>query len=218
MYLFLIFIYAFAVATRKRLDDLVYFLGLFLVIVVALRPKRRVIKFLGVLFSFESLIFLTALFWPGTPILNTPLGLITREGVYRFFLLLGKAYLSSSTVVVIVSSIGFPTIIAEMEKLRIPRILTLTLMFTYRYIDLLIEEAERMKKALDSRCISVGRLEYYKMLGSLIGELLVRAYYRSVRIYWAMLSRNFETFPDLSCGSSKVVVPLTVLALGGFLV
>ncbi|WP_167884978.1 hypothetical protein [Pyrococcus sp. ST04] len=47
---------------------------------------------------------ITALFTPGKTLISTPLGDITKEGVHNYFLLLGKAYLSSSMAVVLTSS------------------------------------------------------------------------------------------------------------------
>lgn len=219
MYLPFIFLYALGVVTRKNLSELVYFGLLFVAVSLMMRPKRDTFKKLGFLLGFEGLLFIMALFNPGQPILETPLGPITHEGVYSFFMLLGKAFLSAGTAVVVTSSVGFSRILAEMEALRFPRILTLTLAFTYRYLDLFTDEATRMKRALDSRAFGVGKGEYYRKLGSLIGEVFVRAYLRNGRIYRAMLARGFGEFPALEEPRPNVqTAVLALLALGGLLV
>lgn len=219
MYLPFIFLYALGVVTRKNLTELAYFALLFLAVILTMRPGRGVFKKLGFLLGFESLLFVMALFNPGKPLLETPLGPITHEGVYSFFTLLGKAFLSAGTAMVVTSSVGFSRILAEMKALRFPRILTLTLAFTYRYLDLFADEAVRMKRALDSRAFGVGRREYYRKLGSLLGEVFVRAYLRNGRIYRAMLSRGFGEFPSLEePGPSVQTAMLALLALGGLLV
>ena len=218
MYLPFIFIYAIGVVTRKSLGELIYFALLFLAVVLMMKPKRGVLKRLGFLLGFEGLLFILALFNPGRPLLNTPFGPITYEGLHSFFLLLGKAFLSAGTAVVIVNSVGFSRVLGEMERLRLPRILTLTLAFTYRYVDLFIEEAVRMKRALDSRAFGVGKTEYYRRLGSMLGEIFVRAYLRNGRIYSAMLSRGFGEFPKTEeRGLSLQTALLIVLAAGGML-
>ncbi|AEH24390.1 ABC-type cobalt transport system, CbiQ permease component [Pyrococcus yayanosii CH1] len=153
------------------------------------------------------MVFSLTLFNPGRPIVNTPLGPITHEGVRSFLLLLGKAFLSSGATVVIVNSVGFSRILAEMEALKFSNIITLTLAFTYRYLDVFIGEAMRMKRALDSRAFGIGRLEYYRKLGALIGEVFVRAYMRSERVYWAMLSRGFGEFPKVDEGAILYFAP-----------
>ncbi|WP_175059127.1 energy-coupling factor transporter transmembrane protein EcfT [Thermococcus sp. 2319x1] len=214
MYLIFIFIYALLIVTRTSLVELFYFLPVLMALILLLKPKRTLFKHLGFLLGFEGLLFILALFTPGEPALKTPLGVVTYEGIQRFSLLLGKAFLSSSAVVVVSNSLGFPYILAEMESLGFPRILVLTLAFTYRYLELFEEEALRMKRALDSRAFNVGKIEYYRKLGTLIGEIFTRAYMRSVRIHWAMLSRGFGEFPKVNEERRLEPLILTLIALG----
>ncbi|QDA30931.1 cobalt ABC transporter permease [Thermococcus indicus] len=219
MYLPFIFLYAIGVVTRKSPTELAYFGLLFLAVILIMRPKRSLFKKLGFLLGFEGLLFIMALFNPGQPILETPIGPITHEGIYSFFMLLGKAFLSAGTALVVTNSVGFSRILAEMEALRFPQILTLTLAFTYRYLDLFTDEATRMKRALDSRAFGVGKGEYYRKLGSLIGEVFVRAYLRNGRIYKSMLARGFGEFPSLEEPRPNAkTATLALLALGGLLI
>lgn len=217
LYLLFILIYAFLVATRGTFGELGYFALVLLGLIAILRPKRKVFRHLGFLLGFEGILFMMALFNPGEMILSTPIGEVTREGVYSFFMLLGKAFLSSSTVVIVSSSVGFSRILAEMEALKVPRILVLTMAFTYRYLDLFKEESFRIKKALDSRAFGIGKVEYYRMLGALMGEIFVRAYLRSGRIYNAMLSRGFGEFPKFERVRCVKPIAFSVLALLGVL-
>ncbi|ALV62265.1 Transmembrane component NikQ of energizing module of nickel ECF transporter [Thermococcus sp. 2319x1] len=214
MYLIFIFIYALLIVTRTSLVELFYFLPVLMALILLLKPKRALFKHLGFLLGFEGLLFILALFTPGEPALKTPLGVVTYEGIQRFSLLLGKAFLSSSAVVVVSNSLGFPYILGEMESLGFPRILVLTLAFTYRYLELFEEEALRMRRALDSRAFNVGKIEYYRKLGTLIGEIFTRAYMRSVRIHWAMLSRGFGEFPKVNEERRLEPLILTLIALG----
>ncbi|WP_367884479.1 energy-coupling factor transporter transmembrane protein EcfT [Thermococcus sp. JCM 11816] len=206
--------------TRKSLGELVYFFLLFAAVVVAFRPEKSTLKKLTFLLGFEGFLFLLALFNPGEAIFSTPFGDVTREGVSLFFLLLGKAFLSAGTALIVVESAGFTRILAEMEALRVPRVLILTLAFTYRYIDLFVEETTRMKRALDSRAFGVGRAEYYRKLASLFGEVFVRAYLRSGRVYRAMLARGgFGEFPVFEePRPTPGTVVLMALAAGGGLI
>jgi len=90
----------------------------------------------------------------------------------------------------------------------------LTLAFTYRYLELFEEEALRMKRALDSRAFNIGKIEYYRKLGALIGETFARACVRSVKIRWAMISRGFGEVPKVT-EERRVEPPvLTLIALG----
>ncbi|ACS90371.1 energy-coupling factor transporter transmembrane component T [Thermococcus sibiricus] len=214
MHLIFIFIYALVIVTRTSLAELFYFLPILMVLILLFKPKRMLFKHLGFLLGFEGFLFILALFTPGDPLVTTPLGTITSEGIQRFSLLLGKAFLSSSAVVVISNSLGFPYLLGEMEALRFPRILVLTLAFTYRYLELFEEEALRMKRALDSRAFNIGKIEYYRKLGALIGETFARAYIRSIKIHWAMLSRGFGEFPKVTKERRVEPLILTLIALG----
>ncbi|AIF68777.1 cobalt ABC transporter permease CbiQ [Palaeococcus pacificus DY20341] len=218
MYLPFILVYTFLVATRRSLMELAYFGIILIGLIIILKPKRSIFKHLGFLLGFEGLLFVLALFNPGQPILNTPFGVVTREGVYSFVLLFSRAFLASSAVVVVSNSIGFPRILAEMEALKFPRILVLTLAFTYRYLDLFKDEALRMKRALDSRTFGIGKREYYKKLGALISEIFVRAYLRNEKIYMAMLSRGFGEFPKLEEEISLTPFALALVTLLGVLI
>ncbi|AEC52392.1 ABC-type cobalt transport system, CbiQ permease component [Pyrococcus sp. NA2] len=216
MYLFFLIIYSIGVVTRKKLSELIYFALLFFILLILFRPKMKTLKKLGFIASFEGMMFILALFSPGTQILNTP---ITYEGVYRFSMLLGKALLSAGAMVVIIDRVGFLKIVNEMKRVKVPRILLLTVIFTYRYLELIIEEAQRVKMALDSRGFNLRKLEYYRMLASIIAEILTRAYFRSERVYLAMLSRGFGNFPDIEMESQTVsIIILTALALGGLFI
>lgn len=215
MYLPFVLLYSFFVATRGSLGELAYPALLLGVMVFLLRPKVGTFRHLTFLLGFEGFLFLAALFNPGTAILSTPIGAITREGLSTFLLLLSKAFLSSAMVVVVSNSLGFPLLLAEMERLHFPGVFILTVAFTYRYIDLFAEEASRMRRALESRAVGVGRLEYYRLLASLIGEIFVRAYRRSGRVYAAMLSRGYGEFPRFENSLSLKPVVVTLLLLLG---
>lgn len=218
MYLLFLLIYALAVVTRKSLSELAYFGIVLIGLIIFLRPKRSIFKHLGFLLGFEGLLFIFALFNSGEPLVSTPIGAITNEGIHSFFLLLGRAFLSSSAVVVTSNSLGFSRVLAEMEELRFPRILILTLAFTYRYLDLFKDEALRMKRALDSRAFGIEKREYYQKLGALLSEIFVRAYIRNDKIYKAMLSRGFGEFPKFERHKSILPLIFSVIALIGVLI
>jgi cobalt/nickel transport system permease protein len=61
----------------------------------------------------------------------------------------------------------------------------------YRYIFVLIDEAERMQRARVSRTFVKQKTLFWKNQGSIIGQLFVRSYERGERIYSAMRARGF---------------------------
>ena len=77
-----------------------------------------------------------------------------------------------------------------MQRLGLPSVFTTQLLFVYRYLYVLIEEALAMRRARDAR--SFGRRSYpLKVWGTLVGQLLIRTFERAELISRAMLARGF---------------------------
>jgi cobalt/nickel transport system permease protein len=67
------------------------------------------------------------------------------------------------------------------------------LSFLYRYVFVLADEVERMRHARDSRRVGrAGMRAELKLLGSMLGTLMVRSFERADHMYQAMLSRGFS--------------------------
>jgi cobalt/nickel transport system permease protein len=71
-------------------------------------------------------------------------------------------------------------------------VLVMVASFAYRYIFVLVDEAERMERARDSRCYGGRWLWHARVIGQMIGTLFLRGYERSERVYVAMVSRGFD--------------------------
>ncbi|AAL80653.1 cobalt ABC transporter permease [Pyrococcus furiosus DSM 3638] len=210
-----LFLYSFILSTRKDIYELWYFLVVFLALLLYFRPKKSIFKSLLALSGIELGIFAMAIFNPGKPILSTPFGEITEEGIQMFVLLFSKAFLSSATILTVTSAVGISTILNELKELKVPSIILLTLALAYAYLELFSQEIKRMKRALDSRAFGLSKVEYYKTLGLMIGELVRRVYIRGIKVSWAMQARNFSEFPTFS-GNKKVHPLFIILTLGGF--
>jgi cobalt/nickel transport system permease protein len=103
-----------------------------------------------------------------------------------------KSALGAGAAVVVTASTPFPRLLAGLEMLRVPRVVVMIFSFTYRYLFVLVEEAQRMKRALDSRAYRGRWLGDVSAIGRMIGTLFLRSYERGERVYLAMLSRCFE--------------------------
>ncbi len=160
--------------------------------------------------SFVVLPFLvvaiTVIFSPqGRPLAEWDLGFLTLiptdYGLIRFFSILIRAWLSIQMAILLVSTTQFPSLIHAFEHLRVPRILTSIIAFLYRYIFVLADEASRLIRARESRSAGLpgqkhgGSLTWrMKIVGSMAGQLFLRSYERSDRIYNAMLSRGYTGY------------------------
>jgi len=113
-------------------------------------------------------------------------GIIVFQGVVI------KSYISIFSLVILSSITRFPHLLGGLRRMGIPRVFLSSMSFAYRYLFLLVEEMERMKRARDARCYSGKWLWQTKVVGRMIGTFFVRCYERAERVYQAMASRGFE--------------------------
>jgi len=112
-------------------------------------------------------------------------------GWVSFASLVLRATLTLSAVMLLLATTGLNGIAAAMERLGVPRIFTVQLLFLYRYIFVLVEEALRLSRARSLRSFGRRGTEL-RPLASLLGHLLLRTLDRAERIHQAMLSRGFD--------------------------
>jgi cobalt/nickel transport system permease protein len=111
-------------------------------------------------------------------------------GTLSFISILIKFILTVGTALTLVATTGFETMCAGLIRLRIPRVFAVQLLFMYRYIFVLFDEALRMIRAHSLR--SFRTYPDIKIIGLLIGQLLLRSLNRAERIHNAMVSRGFD--------------------------
>lgn len=116
---------------------------------------------------------------------------VSRSGLIVFENILMKSYLAIISVILLSSTTPFPKLLRGFEQLRVPKLVIMLASFAYRYLFLLIEEIERMKRARDSRSYRGRWLWQAKVIGQMIGSLFLRSYERGERVYVAMTSRGF---------------------------
>ncbi len=166
---------------------------------------------LGLGFTFKrsivvlpfALVAVSAIFSPfGEPLAEWNLGLITLIptdlGLIRFISILVRSWLSVQMGILLVATTQFPDLIHAFEHLKVPRILTTVIAFLYRYLFILTDEGFRLMRARDARSAGLPRIKSggsiqwrARTTGSMVGQLLLRSYERSDRIYQAMISRGF---------------------------
>lgn len=145
-------------------------------------------------------VFAVAVFLPfargGTPlwVVHVPLVslTVTREGILVFSSVLVRSFVSVLAMLILVSTTRFPDLLKGLELLKVPHLLIVMLSFLYRYIFVLIDEAQRMKRARDCRSFGNAGWRQVRVVGSMIGVLLIRTFERAERIYAAMSSRGFD--------------------------
>ena len=167
---------------------------------------------LGLGYSFKrsfvvlpfALVAVSAIFSPhGQPLAEWDLGFITLIptdlGLVRFFSILLRSWLSVQMAILLVATTQFPDLIHALEHLRLPIMLTTVIAFLFRYLFILTNEVFRILRARDSRSAGVPGIKKggsilwrAKVTGSMAGQLFLRSYERSDRIYRAMISRGYS--------------------------
>jgi cobalt/nickel transport system permease protein len=117
---------------------------------------------------------------------------LSTEGLKKFADILMKAFLSVFCAALLVESTEFQDLLKGFEKLKMPTIMVIIISFTYRYFLVILEEAQRMKRARDLRSINHGFIWQVKTFGNILGQLFLRSYERSERVYQAMVLRGFS--------------------------
>jgi cobalt/nickel transport system permease protein len=96
------------------------------------------------------------------------------------------------TILVLSNTTPFSELLRVLQRLRVPAVMITTLALMYRYLFVLVEEAERMRRARASRTFTRGRRRQWSVLATVAGQLFVRASERAERIYAAMCARGWK--------------------------
>ena len=118
---------------------------------------------------------------------------ITETGAVRFATIMLKSWLSVLMAMLLVATTTFPDTMRAMRGVGIPTVLVGVISFMYRYLFVLVDEAQRLQTARESRSAGSGGTVAWRarVLGGMVGSLFIRSYERSERIYAAMLSRGY---------------------------
>jgi cobalt/nickel transport system permease protein len=118
---------------------------------------------------------------------------VFQAGGWNIFLkIMMKSTISLLTIIIFSNTTMFTDLIHLLRRLHVPRVLVDVIALMYRYIFLLIDEAEKMQRARASRTFIRQKILSWKLQGSVIGQLFVRSYERGERIYRAMRARGFS--------------------------
>lgn len=106
-------------------------------------------------------------------------------------MLVVRGYLSALAVLLLISTTAMPDLIAGLEWLRTPAFLVQVMQFLYRYLIVLVKEADAMRQASLSRAGSI-RAFQFRQASAAAGVLFVRSWARAQAIHRAMVSRGFD--------------------------
>ncbi len=112
-------------------------------------------------------------------------------GWISFLSIMMRFALTVSTALALIACTGFNNICFALNRLGAPKIFAVQLLFLYRYIFVLAEEAAKMVRARNLRSFD-GKGKGIRTYGPLLGNLLLRTINRAERIHLAMVCRGFD--------------------------
>lgn len=169
-------------------------LGL-LVIALAAGARIPVTTFaarLGPPFAFVLLVTCAVLVLaPGEPVARIGPVSVTDAGLLRFASVLGRAAVALGAAVILVSTTPFDDLVRALRDLRVPATVTMALGLAYRFLYILNDEVERLRRAARSRNAAAGATSRRRLMVGITSAALSRSFDRSERLHRAMLARGF---------------------------
>jgi cobalt ECF transporter T component CbiQ/cobalamin biosynthesis protein CbiM len=171
-----------ALALLTELIAVLIVLG-FVIALIAISkvPPKHVLAIILVGMPFALFASLMMLFFSGP------------EGALIMFMRVSTSILA---LICLVTTTPFFMLLAALRSLKVPKVLVNLLLFSYRFIFLLLDEMGRMRTARKARGFMGGKSlkdrSAFMTLSNTIGMAFVRASSRGTRIYDALLSRGYS--------------------------
>lgn len=135
------------------------------------------------------------------------LPLVAPDGWWAAWNILAKATLGVAVSVLLTATTTVPDLITALGRLRVPASLTTILSFMVRYLDVILQEVQRMHVARLSRGDDPRWLGQVRGIAATAGAAFVRCYERGERVHLAMLARGYDG--ALPGATSDAARPLT---------
>ena len=143
-------------------------------------------------------------------------GVQVSAGWISFASILVKFALTISAALLLIATTSFPGICRGLRRLGLPALFVSQLLFLYRYLFVLMEEAMRVVRARDMRSFGT-RGAGVGVFVRIVGTLFLRTVERAERIYGAMLARGFRgDVPSMRREAFRPADAFFVLSAGGY--
>ncbi|MFC1705246.1 cobalt ECF transporter T component CbiQ [Planctomycetota bacterium] len=143
---------------------------------------------------FVILIVLFPLLFQRDPVTVRLAGLEVHlsQGAVRSMVVSGKFVLAFGAVIVLTATTGFAKICDAMARLKLPSVFVAAVAMVWRYLFVLLDEVQRMRRARAGRsCARMSLRLAWTSSAAIVGSLFLRALSRSERVHGAMLARGF---------------------------
>ncbi|PSF37521.1 cobalt ECF transporter T component CbiQ [Aphanothece hegewaldii CCALA 016] len=192
---FCAFLFVFANALTPNgqwLTWAIYGFGLVILILLSQVTLLVLLRRVAVEFTFIGTVLLGTLFREGGTVLWSWGWLqITTAGLNVLGSVALKSFLSLLMLNILILTTSIPSLLHALAALRVPPLLVAILSSMYRYIAVLIDEFDSMRRAALSRNLMASKQWQRLVVGNMIGSLFIRTYERGDRIHQAMLARGY---------------------------
>ena len=176
--------------------------ALALVLAVVLLPPSRPVLLAAVAVVLLVVAGLSRIPWPALVwrvivlepfVLGVAILALFQPGGWRLFLVLvAKSTLCLLTMVLLSNTTPFADLLRVLKAWRMPALLVTTLSLMYRYLFVLVDEAQRMQRARASRTFTPRRRRAWRAMATVVSQLFIRSSERAERIYAAMCARGWR--------------------------
>ncbi len=106
--------------------------------------------------------------------------------------LLARSLISLAIMITLVATTPFSQLLTAFQRLHVPQVLISILAFMYRYMFVLVDELDKMRRAKLARTFYPSLWWEVRLMGNFVGILFVRAFERAERVYAAMCARGWR--------------------------
>jgi cobalt/nickel transport system permease protein len=117
---------------------------------------------------------------------------LSVDGLYGAWNIVAKGTLGVLASLLLAATTTMRDLILGLDRLRCPAVFTQIATFMLRYLDVLADDARRMRIARLSRGYDPRFLWQVKAFAVGVGALFLRTYERGERVYLAMVSRGYD--------------------------
>jgi cobalt/nickel transport system permease protein len=137
---------------------------------------------------------------------------LSESGLWSAWNIAAKGILGTLASICLAATTEAPDLVAGLERLRVPRIVTAIMGFTIRYLDVVSGEVARSLVAMRSRGYRPRWLGAVGPMARSVGGLFVRSFERGERVYLAMVSRGYSgQMPSAPASASASWVPTVIV-------
>ena len=117
--------------------------------------------------------------------------IIITYGVLSCSTIIIKVILMVMSVYILVATTSMEDIFNSLRKIKIPKVIVVQLLLSYRYISVILQEVSNMYTAYSLRSGNIKGINI-KDMGTFLGQVLLKSFSRAEEIYIAMKCRGFD--------------------------